>query len=196
MITLNNRKSHPHIHALSEDCALGLNHRTPKSLWTWKSYQISYMSNKERHLLTYRIWHTVVETPLQQCVLTLGKDTFPFSTTKQNTETLLLGYWPFSLEWIPFHKYFLPRINLTSKVRASGRSFAICAQNIRLLSTLLSKAENLNLSQELSRCIIALQQGSAFLSLGVLSRSHRHIADAISPINAKVEWDIEGTSHT
>lgn len=100
------------------------------------------MSNKERHLLTYRIWHTVVETPLQQCVLTLGKDPFPFSTTKQNTETLLLGYWPFSLEWIPFHKYFLPHINLTSKVCASGRSFAICAQNIRLLSTLLSKAEN------------------------------------------------------
>lgn len=48
----------------------------------------------------------------------------------------------FFFGWIPFCKYFLPYTHLIAKVRAIGRSFAICAQSIKLLSTLLSKLEN------------------------------------------------------
>lgn len=109
----------------------------------------------------------------------------------------MLVCWPFSLGWIPFCKCFLTHMNLISKARVIGRSFAICAQNIRPLSTLLSKLENdLDLSQELSRCITAFQQGSAFLSLVVLSASHRHVADAIAPINPTAERGMGDPSHT
>lgn len=73
---------------------------------------------------------------------------------------------------------------------------AICAQNVRLLRTLWSKLENdLDPSSELSRCLTAFRRGPAFLSLVVVSWSHRHVADAISPINPMAERDTDGISH-
>lgn len=197
---LTARKACPHIHTLPKDSALGFSLRTLNALWIRKQHQITSIPNKEWCLSAYRIWHTFGESDYFNNACSAWGNVF-FSVlykTKQN-KTLSLWCWHVGLVHLGgfrFTSVSCPTLIWYSKHVLLEDVLAICAQNVRLLRTLWSKLENdLDLSSELSRCLTAFQRGPAFLSLVVLSWSHRHVADAIAPINPMAEWDIDGTGH-
>lgn len=160
-------KACPGIHPLSKDFALGLKLSTPKSLWIWRQYRVRHTYPKEWYFSTYRTGHTVDETwdiDYFSHVCSLGGKIL-FHFVRQN-KTLRLWCWHvglFILGGFLLASVSCPTLIWYPQHLLLEEVLAVCVQNIRLLSTLLGELENdLDPSEEHSRCVTALQWGPAF----------------------------------